>query len=135
MSGGDGGGPRITRRRALVGGGALLGLVLAGGYGRLALGDEFERHVADAIGAPMDVTQALLEGMRERLGGLEYESRASAFASATTFPGELMPAGLRRRAIDPFIENLIGGSAGNLTYLGIRAPTGASACAGLVVPA
>ena len=135
MSAAPGGGGRFTRRRLLVGGGALLGVIVAGGYGRYALGDDFERHVAGMIGAPLDVTTPLLEGMRTRLGDLDYETRASAFLAVTTFPGRVvLPAGARRRAVDPFLENLIGLSAANITYLGLRPPTSAFECAGLVVP-
>lgn len=134
MSGPDGGGRRITRRRLIAGGGALVGLAVAGSYGRFALGDDFEQHVANVIGAPPEVTTPLLEGMRTRLGSLDYETRATAFLAATTFPGRsIIPAGTRARAIDPFVENLIGGSAGNITYLGLRPPLSAFECAGLVV--
>ncbi len=135
MSAAPGTGRRYTRRRLLAGGGAVGGLVVAGSYGRFALGNDFEQHVADVIGAPLEVTVPLLEAMRRRLGDLGYETRASAFLTLTTFPGRVVvPARIRARGIDPFLENLIGGSAGNIAYLGLRPPTSAFECAGLVVP-
>lgn len=130
-----GGGRRYTRRRVLAGGAVIGGAVIAGGYGRFALGDQFEHHVADLLGAPVEVVTPLLTAARERIGSVAYEARASAFLAATTFPGrQLLPSWVRRGAVDALIENILSPSSGNLTYLGIRQPIATFDCTGLVVP-
>lgn len=125
----------ITRRRFLAGGAAAAGLLVAGGYGRFVFGDEFEEHVAGVLGIPVDAAERLVRGARDRLGGVEYELRASAFLSVTTFPGRLLaPRSLRRKAVRPFLEHLLDRSIENMIYLGLQKPTDSDACTGLLRP-
>jgi hypothetical protein len=124
---------RITRRQALGAGAA--GAAALGGvwYGRYALGDEFEEHVASVLGLDRDRATLMLERARERLGGAEYDARAAAFLAATTFPGALIPAdGARRRAVEGLVGPMFGQRIDGLIYLGQveRPPSGP--CQGLL---
>lgn len=106
---------RISRRQLLVGVGAL-GLGGAGLYGRYALGDTFESHVADLIGLNTRVTGELLAGVREEQGTPDYDVRAAALLAATTFPGRLaMPREARREAVESFLGPLVDLDEGLLT--------------------
>ena len=83
----------------------------AGGYalwGRYAVGDTFEQHVAGQLGLPVRVTSELLDTMRADLGDVDYDARASAFMLATTSPsGDVMPHKARREAVEAFIGPLM----------------------------
>src|SRR5215210_1978536 len=105
---------RFTRRRLLAAG--LVGVTgLAGaGYGRFALGDEFEEHVADVLGVSLDMARDLLGRARRDVGDVEYGVRATAFLTATTNPGRaLAPAGARESAVHGLLRPMLEGSAGN----------------------
>lgn len=99
--------PSVTRRQVLFGGVAASvgGFVL---WGRYAVGDTFEQHVADQLGLPVAVTNDLLGTLNGELGGVEYEARASAFLLATSSPSRLaMPGEARRQAIEAFVGPLL----------------------------
>lgn len=104
------------------------------GYGRYALGDEFEEHVASILGLPLDHARDLAEQARSRLGDVEYDAVASAFLFVTTAPGRwVMPRGARRRAVHAFLSEAVPDSRGNLVLLGFNRGGGeSSACGGLV---
>lgn len=123
----------LTRRQLVAGGGAAI-LVLAGGaYGRFALGDEFEGHVADLLGVPMPTAKRMLKNARDRFGDVDYDFRAAGFVAATTFPGSLLhPKAVRSRAVGGFVRGMMDGNADNLTYLGLQRQLDATACNGLV---
>jgi hypothetical protein len=110
----------VTRRQALGGGAAALVGVVGIGYGRYALGDEFEEHVASTLGVSVDDARPLIETARQGLEGRgAYETRAATFLAATTFPGrQLLPRGTRERAVRVFLNEAMPHSASNLLYLG-----------------
>lgn len=106
--------PRLTRRRALLGGAGVVVAAGTGSVGRYALGDEFEEHVAGLLGLDLPVTRELLATMREEVGS--YEVRATGFVVATTEPWKsLTPAAARREAVESFIGPLIDISQGFVT--------------------
>lgn len=109
----------ITRRR-LVGGAAAVAVGgIGAAYGRYALGDEFEEHVASTLGVPLETARALLETARRRLAG-EYETTAAAFLACTTFPGrQLLPRGTREHAVRVFLNEAMPESTQNLMYVGL----------------
>ena len=124
---------RLTRRRALAAGAAGVAAVGVGWYARFALGDEFEEHVASVMGLDVGRAAVLLQRARERVGDAEYDLRAAAFLAATTFPGELIPAGAgRRRAVQQLVGKMIERPADVQVYLGMleRHPDGP--CQGLL---
>ena len=128
---------RLTRRRALGGAAALVVGAVGARYGRYALGDEFEEHVASTLGIPLDRARPLIETARVRLEGRgEYESVASAFVAATTFPGrQLLPRGTREHAVEIFLNEAMPHSASNLLYLGrIEGDVSDLRCRGLIRP-
>jgi hypothetical protein len=110
----------FTRRRALTGGAAAIVGVVGVAYGRYALGDEFEEHVASVLGIPLERARPLIETARRGLEGRgEYEAVASAFVASTTFPGrQLLPRGTREHAVRVFLDEAMPDSASNLLYLG-----------------
>jgi hypothetical protein len=111
---------RLTRRQALGGGAAAVVGVIGVGYGRFAVGDNFEEHVASTLGIPIDRARTLIDTARRGLTGTgDYEAVASAFVAATTFPGrQLLPRGTREHAIEIFLNEAMPHSASNLLYLG-----------------
>jgi hypothetical protein len=116
-------GPRrgLTRRRALAVGAAGTAVVGFGVWGRYALGDAFEEHVAERLGLDLDLTKEILAGLRESLD--DYELRATAFLAATLSPSSLaLPASLRRDAVESFVNPIFGLSHEMvpLTYAGLR---------------
>lgn len=125
---------RLTRRQALAASGA--GIVAAGSFsfwGRYALGDEFETHVADLIGLDRTLTSGLLANLRDQIGTSEYDLRATAFLLATTEPSEtVMPRDARERAVRGLIGPLFGGLVTPLTYAGLRDNVRYTACEVLV---
>ena len=122
---------RLTRRRLLAAGG-VVGAAAAGGYGRFAVGDAFEEHVAATLGTSVALATQLTGSVRAGMSSVEYDARAAGFLAATTFPGsELMPANVRERAIHSFIGPMLLSSAANLRYLGARDSRGI-ACRGLL---
>lgn len=123
---------RVTRRQ-LIGGTAVAGGVLvAGGYGRFALGDEFEEHVASVLGTSVEVARRLTATARERLGDFDYRVKAAQFLAVTTFPGnELSELAGRSKGIREFVVHMIGDSVENLMYLGLQEPVDSLACTGL----
>jgi len=124
---------RITRRKLMAGGAG--GVVLLGGvgYGRFAVGDEFEEHVAGVLGTSTAVATRLTAAARKRLGGFEYDQVAARFLAVTTFPGsELAPGSIRDKAIRRLVTEMITESSENLIYLGLREPTDSLACSGLL---
>jgi hypothetical protein len=124
---------RKVTRRGLLGAGAAA-VVGGAAYGRYAVGDEFEEHLASTIGVTTAEAAALTENAREGLGDTRYDLAASAFLAATTFPGRhVMPRGLREQAVRGFLAECIPDSSANLFYLGLRGgETASSSCAGLL---
>jgi hypothetical protein len=121
----------LTRRGLL--GGAVVGAVGAVGYGRYALGDEFEQHVAGVIGLPLDHARDLTRQARDRVGDVTYDRIASAFLFATTVPGRwVTPDGVRRRAVHAFLNEAVPDSRGNLVLLALRRGGPTAACEGLL---
>ena len=125
---------RLTRRRLLAAG--VAGAVGAAGvgYGRFALGDEFEEHVADVLGISVEMASGLLARARDAVGDVEYGVRAAAFLAATTSPSRaLMPHAARESGVHGLLRLMLEGSAGNIAYMGLRpkAPR-RLACAGLL---
>jgi len=113
-----------------VAGGAVL---VAGNYGRFALGDEFEEHVASVLGTSTSVAKELTAAARERLGSPDYERIAAQFLAVTAFPSDVVaPRGARDRAIRRLLTPMIEQSHQNLMYLGIQGAVEGSACVGLV---
>jgi hypothetical protein len=111
----------ITRRRALLLGGGAVVAVVAGAYGRFAVGDEFEQHVANTLDLSQDAVARLLGNARQSLGTAGYDARAAAFVTATTWPGaELIPEGARRDAIDALVLPMFGNQEDNLVALGLH---------------
>ena len=105
---------RFSRRRAIIGGAALLlgGVGVGGG---LTYGDEFEEHVAATLGLERRLTGELLDSLRTELDG-DYAVRAAGFAVATTVPSRwLTPEAVRREAIEAFVGPLFGLYGGFLT--------------------
>jgi hypothetical protein len=125
---------QVTRRQLLVAGGAAAGAAAVGVSGSYILGDGFEEHVADVLGIELELARALLDGMRETTGGLDFEARAAAFIGATTFPGsEVLPSGVRRRAVAGLMDRMIDDTSKNIAYLGFLPPDRIGApCSGLV---
>lgn len=111
---------RLTRRQAVGGGVVAIAGVVGVGYGRYALGDEFEEHVASTLGVSLERARALIETARRGLEGRgEYESVATAFLASTTFPGrQLLPRGTREHAVEVFLNEAMPHSVSNLLYLG-----------------
>lgn len=128
---------RLTRRQALGGSVVAIAGVVGVGYGRYALGDEFEEHVASTLGVPLERARALIDTARGGLQGRgEYESVAAAFLAATTFPGrQLLPRGTREHAVEVFLNEAMPHSASNLLYLGyVDGDLDDLRCRGLVRP-
>jgi hypothetical protein len=97
----------LTRRKVLLLGVGGVGLAGVGLWGRFALGDEFERHVADQLGIDLAVGTEVLERMREEID--DYEVRAAGFLVATQGPVDgLIPEPVRRDAIDAFVGPMFG---------------------------
>jgi hypothetical protein len=123
----------LTRRQLVAGGGAAVLVLLGGAYGRFALGDEFEEHVADVLGVPMDVARRFTSNAREHFGKGEYDVRAAGFVAATTFPGSLIhPEAVRSRAVGGFVRAMMDGTADDLAYLGLQRQLKGYACNGLI---
>jgi hypothetical protein len=126
---------RFTRRRLVVAGVGGAAVVAGFGiWGRFALGDSFERHVAAQLGLDLELTDGLLQRMRDELG--DYELRAAAFLVATKDPADAaVPESVRREAIDAFVGPMFGLSRGlvvPLDYAGLRDSPDYVACAVLV---
>jgi hypothetical protein len=123
---------RLSRRRLLVGAVAGASVVAGVNYGRYALGDDFENHVAGVFGISREAATVLLEGARERLGAEDYRLHATAFLSSTTFPGDaVLPAEAQRRAIERFVGNLVTTHIDQLVALGLQTPS-AGPCRGML---
>jgi lipopolysaccharide exporter len=123
----------ITRRRLLAGGAAGTAVVVGGGYGHYALGDEFESHVASVLGTTTAVAKVLTGAARARMSGSEYDRMAAEFLFVTTFPGSIVaPHKLRNRAVRRLLPSMLDESRRNLMYLGLEPPSDASACIGLL---
>jgi hypothetical protein len=125
---------QVTRRQLLVAGGAAAGAAAVGVSGSYILGDGFEEHVADVLGIPLELARQLTEGARDRLDGFDFEARAAAFIGATTFPGsEILPAGVRKRAVRSLVGPMFVGPTDNIGYLGFLPSDRLGApCSGLV---
>ena len=124
---------RRFSRRQVIAGGVTGGAVLVGGnYGRFALGDEFEQHVASVLGVPEEIAKNLTKAARARLGG-EYDRLAAEFLAVTAFPSDVVaPRKARNRAIRRLLPSMIAESHENLMYLGMRDSTDGPACTGLI---
>lgn len=73
--------------------------------------------VAGALGLSSYEAELLADRARSRLGMREYAVRLLAFRAATTpVLRQLIPVGLRRRAIAPLVYALIPGPSENLLY-------------------
>jgi hypothetical protein len=126
---------RLTRRQALGGGAAALVGMVGVGYGRYAVGDEFEEHVASTFGVSLDRARSLIDTARRGLTGRgEYEAVAAAFLASTTFPGRhLLPRGTREHAVRVFVNEAMPHSATNLLYLGyVEGDVSDLRCRGLI---
>ena len=123
---------RLTRR-GLFGAGAVTA-VGAGFYGRFAVGDEFEEHVAGVLGVSLEQASHLAANARAGLGDPKYELVASSFLFATTEPGKsLAPRGARRRAVHVFLSEAVPGPQAHLMLLGLASGrVENSACTGLL---
>ena len=129
----ESGNSRISRRQLLIGGVAGTAVVAGAGYGRFAVGDEFEEHVANVLGTSTAAAKELLGAARERLGSPDYELRAAEFLAATAFPTDLVaPHRARNRAVRRLLPLMITESRENLIFLGLQAPEGGEACTGLL---
>jgi hypothetical protein len=125
-------GARLTRRRALALGAAGAVTLVAGAYGRFAVGDEFEEHVAATLDISRDAVERLLGNARQALGTAGYDARAAAFVAVTTWPGaDLVPESARREAIDALVLPMYADPEDNLVVLGIRERY-IGACGGLL---
>jgi hypothetical protein len=125
-------GPRLTRRQLAAGGALLAACAAAGGY-RVAIGQEFDDHVADVLGMPLATASALISAAESRVGALEWELRRAAFVVATTPPGRwLLPAAQRRSAIHSVIDQLLQTPGEALASIGLRKPAPGLPCAGLL---
>jgi hypothetical protein len=123
----------VTRRQLVAGGVGLLAVAAAGVYGRFAIGDEFEEHVASVLGVPVGAARRFTRNAREHFGSGEYDLRAAAFVGATTFPGSLLhPAAVRERAVGGFVRGMFRQPADNTIYMGVQRSVDATGCAGLV---
>jgi hypothetical protein len=124
---------RLTRRQAILGG-AVIGVGFVG-WGRFAVGGEFEDHVADVLAIDGGVARQLLERLRNDRG-IEYDARASAFLLATTEPSRwVLPSGLRRQAIESFVVPLLEVAdqpSFSLAYTGLRTTSFFTPCRVLV---
>ncbi len=123
----------ITRRQVVAGGAAGTAVLAGAGYGRFAIGDEFEEHLAAVLGTSTAVATELTRAARRRLGDGEYDMMAAELLAVTTFPGDqVAPRRLRNRAVRRLLPSMISESHENLMYLGLREPTDSAACAGLL---
>ena len=103
---------RVTRREALVGGGVVF-VAGVGWWGRFALGDTFEDHLAEQLGLSRELTDELITAARDDLGSAEFEARAAAFTVATTLPGRVvLPRVVREPAVDALVGVLFGAGFG-----------------------
>jgi hypothetical protein len=107
---------------------------LAGGaYGRYAIGDEFEEHLAGVLGLPVATASAMTRAARARSGGADWDLHCSAFVAATTWPGRwALPHSVRERAIRSMVDRLIGSPGDGLAYVGVRRLPAGRACSGLL---
>jgi hypothetical protein len=124
---------RLTRRQALVSA-AVIGVGFAG-WGRFAVGGEFEDHVAEVLSIDGALARQLLERLRNDRG-VEYDARASAFLLATTEPSRwVLPSGVRRQAIKSFVVPLLEVAdqpSFSLAYTGLRETSVFTPCRVLV---
>lgn len=131
---GSGGEKGLTRRRVLAAAAGTALLAGAGLWGRFALGDSFERHVAAQLGIDIDLTRRTLDIMRAELG--DYEVRAAGFLVATQGPVDgVLPEAVRREAVDAFVGPMFGIARGltmPLAYAGLRETPAYQPCEVLV---
>jgi hypothetical protein len=124
---------RLTRRQALVSA-AVIGVGFVG-WGRFAVGGEFEDHVAEVLGIDGALARQLLERLRNDRG-VDYDARASAFLLATTEPSRwVLPSGVRRQAIKSFVVPLLEVAdqpSFSLAYTGLRETSVFTPCRVLV---
>jgi hypothetical protein len=124
----------ITRRRFLAGGALVAAGVVGGGYGRYAIGDEFEEHLAGVIGVPLATASAMTRAAQGRLGAAEWDLHCGAFVAASTWPGQwALPDSVRRKAIRSMVDRLIVDTGDGLGYAGLRDFPSGRTCAGLVL--
>ena len=97
--------------------------------------DGFEKHVARVLGISPELAARLIARAKAGLGGARYEVQAAEFTIATTFPGELLPSGVREDAIRELLGSMIDSTAENAAYAGLIPAAGLdSPCAGLGAP-
>jgi hypothetical protein len=126
-------GKSITRRQLLGGGALLTAGAVGGGFGRFAVGDEFDEHLAGVLGVPVATAASLTAEAKARTGGLAWQLRRGAFVAATTAPGRwVLPASVREHALHAMIDQLLVTPGDGLDYLGLRPPASGRACAGLI---
>lgn len=78
------------------------------------------RRLRRLLGLSAEEAATLGGQARGRLGGRAYAVRLVAFLVATApVVARLLPVGLRRRAIRPFVYGLVPGPAENLAYAGV----------------
>ena len=108
----------MTRRRfVLAGAGVAVGLASLP-YASLAVGEQFERLVADRIGVELDVASSLLARMRDALGEGEYNARARKFVLAVRPPlSFLVPEDERRSAVQSFVDPLLDPPPSRVAYV------------------
>lgn len=113
--------PRLSRRGVLLAGAGVVA-ASAGWWGRYALGDTFEEHVAHVLGVDTGLATELLATLREHVN--DYDLRAAGFLFATTSPSqELTPRAAREEAIEAFIGPLVGMESELITPLAIGGRT------------
>jgi len=113
--------PKLTRRGVLLTGAGVVAAG-AGWWGRYALGDTFEDHVARTLGLSDRLGAELVASLRERVE--DYDARAAGFLMATTSPSQdVMPRSVREEALEAFIGPLVGMEAGLITPLAIAGRT------------
>lgn len=122
----------FTRRGVLVSGAAAVMGATAALYGRLLVGDRFEGLVASRLGLDQPTADALIGALRARLGASEYDLRAAGFAIAVREPVATgIPDGVRREAIDAFVEPLLAHPAAVNAYAAGRGDPAGRGCSGL----
>jgi hypothetical protein len=107
--------------------------VVGGAYGRYAIGDEFEEHLAGVLGVPVATATAMSRAARARSGGADWDLHGSAFVTATTWPGRwVLPRSLREKAIRAMVDRLIVTTGDGLGYVGLQKFPSGRACTGLL---
>jgi hypothetical protein len=126
---------RITRRRFAIAGLAGAGAAAAAVYAPLAVGDGFEQLVASRLGVDDELAAALLAGVREHYGDVDYDAHAARFALSFKAPTSwLVPDSVKRAAAESLMQPMFGEPASNLAYAMTGRDPLQKSCAGLLRP-